>query len=313
MRGHFGRAGMLKQRTLKNSIRATGVGLHTGKKVLMVLRPAPPNAGITFRRTDLDEPVDVPARAENVGETLLGTTLVKDDVRVSTVEHLLSAFAGLGIDNAVIELSASEVPIMDGSAGPFVFLMQSAGIEEQNAPKRFVRIKKGVKVEDGDKWARFDPFNGFKVNFEIEFDHPVFKRRSQAASMDFSTTSFMREVSRARTFGFMRDLEYMRSRNLALGGTLDNAIVLDEYRILNEDGLRYEDEFVKHKILDAIGDLYLLGHSLIGEFSGYKSGHGLNNRLLRTLVADRSAWEEVTFETPADAPISYVAAATATA
>jgi UDP-3-O-[3-hydroxymyristoyl] N-acetylglucosamine deacetylase len=304
---------MLKQRTLKNSIRATGVGLHTGKKVLMVLRPAPPDSGISFRRTDLDEPVDVPARAENVGETLLGTTLSKDDVRVSTVEHLLSAFAGLGIDNAVIELSASEVPIMDGSAGPFVFLMQSAGIEEQNAPKRFVRIKKSVKVEDGDKWARFDPFNGFKVNFEIEFDHPVFKRRSQAASMDFSTTSFMREVSRARTFGFMRDLEFMRSRNLALGGTLDNAIVLDEYRILNEDGLRYEDEFVKHKILDAIGDLYLLGHSLIGEFSGYKSGHGLNNRLLRTLIADESAWEEVTFETPADAPISYVAAAAATA
>jgi UDP-3-O-[3-hydroxymyristoyl] N-acetylglucosamine deacetylase len=198
---------------------------------------------------------------------------------------------------------------MDGSAGPFVFLMQSAGIEEQNAPKRFVRIKKSVKVEDGDKWARFDPFDGFKVNFEIEFDHPVFKRRSQAASMDFSTTSFMREISRARTFGFMRDLEYMRSRNLALGGTLDNAIVLDEYRILNEDGLRYEDEFVKHKILDAIGDLYLLGHSLIGEFSGYKSGHGLNNRLLRTLMADESAWEEVTFDTPAEAPISYFAAA----
>ena len=304
---------MLKQRTLKNSIRATGVGLHTGKKVLMVLRPAPADSGITFRRTDLDEPVDVPARAENVSDTMLGTSLLKGDVRVSTVEHLLSAFAGLGIDNAVIELSTSEVPIMDGSAGPFVFLMQSAGIEEQNAPKRFVRIKKSVKVEDGDKWARFDPFNGFKVNFEIEFDHPVFKRRSQAASMDFSTTSFMREVSRARTFGFMRDLEYMRSRNLALGGTLDNAIVLDEYRILNEDGLRYEDEFVKHKILDAIGDLYLLGHSLIGEFSGYKSGHGLNNRLLRTLIADASAWEEVTFDTPADAPISYVGAATATA
>ena len=202
---------------------------------------------------------------------------------------------------------------MDGSAGPFVFLLQSAGIEEQTAPKRFVRIKKSVKVEDGDKWARFDPYDGFKVNFEIEFDHPVFKRRSQVASMDFSTTTFLREVSRARTFGFMRDLEYMRSRNLALGGNLDNAIVLDDYRILNEDGLRYEDEFVKHKILDAIGDLYLLGHSLIGEFSGYKSGHGLNNRLLRTLMADASAWEEVTFETLQDAPISYVAAAAATA
>jgi UDP-3-O-[3-hydroxymyristoyl] N-acetylglucosamine deacetylase len=299
---------MLKQRTLKNSIRATGVGLHTGRKVLMALRPGPANSGIVFRRTDLDEPVDIHATAENVGETTLGTTLIRGDVKVSTIEHLLSAFAGLGIDNAVVELSSSEVPIMDGSAGPFVFLLQSAGIEEQNAAKKFVRILKRVKVEDGDKWARFDPYDGFKVNFEIEFDHPVFKRRSQVASMDFSTTTFLREVSRARTFGFMRDLEYMRSRNLALGGNLDNAIVLDEYRILNEDGLRYEDEFVKHKILDAIGDLYLLGHSLIGEFSGYKSGHALNNRLLRTLIADRSAWEEVTFETLSDAPISYVPA-----
>jgi UDP-3-O-[3-hydroxymyristoyl] N-acetylglucosamine deacetylase len=302
---------MLKQRTLKNSIRATGVGLHTGKKVLMVLRPAPANHGIWFRRTDLDEPVDIPARAENVGETTLGTTIAVDGAKVSTIEHLLSALAGLGIDNAIIELSADEVPIMDGSAGPFVFLLQSAGIEEQNAPKKFVRIKKSVKVEDGEKWARFDPYDGFKVNFEIEFDHPVFKRRSQVASMEFSTTTFLREVSRARTFGFMRDLEYMRSRNLALGGNLDNAIVLDDYRILNEDGLRYEDEFVKHKILDAIRDLYLLGHSLIGEFSGYKSGHGLNNRLLRTVIADRTAWEDVTFETLQDAPISYVAAATA--
>ena len=299
---------MLKQRTLKNSIRATGVGLHTGRKVLMALRPGPANSGIVFRRTDLDEPTDIHATAENVGETTLGTTLIQGDVKVSTIEHLLSAFAGLGIDNAVVELSSSEVPIMDGSAGPFVFLLQSAGLEEQNAAKKFVRILKRVKVEDDDKWARFDPYDGFKVNFEIEFDHPVFKRRSQVASMDFSTTTFLREVSRARTFGFMRDLEYMRSRNLALGGNLDNAIVLDEYRILNEDGLRYEDEFVKHKILDAIGDLYLLGHSLIGEFSGYKSGHALNNRLLRTLIADRSAWEEVTFETLSDAPISYVPA-----
>jgi UDP-3-O-[3-hydroxymyristoyl] N-acetylglucosamine deacetylase len=286
---------MLKQRTLKNTIRATGVGLHTGRKVLMALRPGPANSGIVFRRTDLDESVDIRATAENVGETTLGTTLIQGEVKVSTIEHLLSAFAGLGIDNAVVELSSSEVPIMDGSAGPFVFLLQSAGIEEQNAAKRFVRILKRVKVEDGDKWARFDPYDGFKVNFEIEFD--------------FSTTTFLREVSRARTFGFMRDLEYMRSRNLALGGNLDNAIVLDEYRILNEDGLRYEDEFVKHKILDAIGDLYLLGHSLIGEFSGYKSGHALNNRLLRTLIADHTAWEEVTFETLSDAPISYVPAA----
>ena len=302
---------MLNQRTLKNTIRATGVGLHTGRKVLMVLRPAPADSGIVFRRTDLDEPADVPAQAHHVGETTLGTTLVYGNTKVSTVEHLMSALAGLGIDNLVVELSAGEVPIMDGSAGPFVFLLQSAGIEEQGAPKKFVRVKKSIKVEDGDKWARFDPYDGFKVNFEIEFDHPVFKRRSQAASMDFSTTAFLREVSRARTFGFMRDLEYMRSRNLALGGNLDNAIVLDDYRILNEDGLRYEDEFVKHKILDAIGDLYLLGHSLIGEFSGYKSGHGLNNRLLRTVIADRTAWEEVTFETLQDAPISYVAAATA--
>jgi UDP-3-O-[3-hydroxymyristoyl] N-acetylglucosamine deacetylase len=304
---------MLNQRTLKNTIRATGVGLHTGRKVLMVLRPAPVDSGIVFRRTDLDEPADVPAQAHHVGETTLGTTLVYGNTKVSTVEHLMSALAGLGIDNLVVELSAGEVPIMDGSAGPFVFLLQSAGIEEQGAPKKFVRVKKSIKVEDGDKWARFDPYDGFKVNFEIEFDHPVFKRRSQAASMEFSTTAFLREVSRARTFGFMRDLEYMRSRNLGLGGNLDNAIVLDDYRILNEDGLRYEDEFVKHKILDAIGDLYLLGHSLIGEYSGYKSGHGLNNRVLRALIADRSAWEEVTFETPASAPISYVAAAAATA
>lgn len=302
---------MLRQRTLKNTIRATGVGLHTGKKVLMVLRPAPVETGIVFRRTDLDVPVEIAARAENVGDTMLGTTVVNGDVKVATIEHLLSAFAGLGVDNAYVELSAPEVPIMDGSAGPFVFLLQSAGIAEQPAPKRFVRIKKTVLVEDGDKWARFDPFDGFKVNFEIEFDHPIFKKRSQTASMDFSTTSFLREVSRARTFGFMRDLEFLRSRNLALGGTLDNAIVLDDYRVLNEDGLRYEDEFVKHKILDAIGDLYLLGHSLIGEFSGFKSGHALNNRLLRTLMADTGAWEEATFDDVSEAPISYMPAAVA--
>jgi UDP-3-O-[3-hydroxymyristoyl] N-acetylglucosamine deacetylase len=300
---------MVNQRTLKNSIRATGVGLHTGTKVLMTLRPAPANVGIVFRRVDLDTPVDIRAHAENVGDTQLGTTLVRDGVKISTVEHLLSAFAGLGIDNAFVEVSAPEVPIMDGSAGPFVFLLQSAGIEEQSTPKRFVRIKKTVRVEDGDKWARFDPFDGFKVNFEIEFNHPIFKKRSQVASMDFSTTSFLKEVSRARTFGFMRDLETLRARNLALGGTMDNAIVLDDFRVLNEDGLRYEDEFVKHKILDAIGDLYLLGHSLIGEFSGFKSGHALNNRLLRTLVATADAWEEVTFETAAEAPISFVSAA----
>jgi UDP-3-O-[3-hydroxymyristoyl] N-acetylglucosamine deacetylase len=300
---------MLNQRTLKNSIRASGVGLHSGKKVLMTLRPAPPDSGIVFRRTDLDEPVDIPAHAEFVGDTTMGTTLHKGEAKISTVEHLLSALAGLGIDNALVEVSAAEVPIMDGSAGPFVFLLQSAGIEEQQEPKRFIRILQSVRVEDGDKWARFDPYDGFKVNFEIEFNHPSFKKRSQTASMDFSTTSFLREVSRARTFGFMRDLESLRARNLALGGNLDNAIVLDDDRILNEDGLRYEDEFVKHKILDAIGDLYLLGHSLIGEFSGFKSGHSLNNKLLRTLIATRTAWQEVTFESLADAPISYVPAA----
>lgn len=296
---------MVGQRTLKNTIRASGVGLHTGKRVLMTVRPAAPDTGIVFRRTDLATLAEIPARADNVGETMLGTSLVVGGARVSTVEHLLSAFAGLGIDNALVEVSAPEVPIMDGSAGPFVFLLQSAGIEEQRVPKRFIRIRKSVQVDDGDKWARFDPFDGFKVNFEIEFNHPIFKRRAQRATMDFSTTSFLKEISRARTFGFMRDLESMRARNLALGGTLDNAIVLDDTRVLNEGGLRYEDEFVKHKILDAIGDLYLLGYSLIGEFSGFKSGHGLNNRLLRTLLADQTAWEAVVFERPEDAPISY--------
>jgi len=299
---------MVGQRTLRTSIRATGVGLHNGKKVMMTLRPAPPDTGICFRRVDLPEPVDILARAANVGETTLGTTLVNGAARISTVEHLLSAFAGLGIDNALVEVTAGEVPIMDGSAGPFVFLLQSAGIEEQAAPKRFIRVKKTVKVEDGDKWARFDPFEGFKVNFEIEFDHPVFKRRLQRATMDFSTTSFLKEISRARTFGFMRDLEMLRAHNLALGGTLDNAIVLDDVGVMNVDGLLYEDEFVKHMILDAIGDLYLLGHSLIGEFSGHKSGHGLNNALLRTLLKDPEAWEEVVFERPEQAPISYMSA-----
>ncbi|MGH8205862.1 MAG: UDP-3-O-acyl-N-acetylglucosamine deacetylase [Steroidobacteraceae bacterium] len=302
---------MLGQRTLRNSIRATGVGLHTGKKVMMTLRPAPANRGIFFRRVDLPQPVDIPARAENVGETTLGTTLVSGEARISTVEHLLSAFAGLGIDNACVEVTAGEVPIMDGSAGPFVFLLQSAGIEEQTQPKRFIRVKKTVEVRDGDKWARFEAFEGFKVNFEIEFDHPIFKRRLQRASMNFSTTSFLKEISRARTFGFMRDLETLRAHNLALGGTLQNAIVLDDVGVMNEDGLRYEDEFVKHKILDAIGDLYLLGRSLIGEFSGHKSGHGLNNRLLRALLADRDAWEEVQFENAEEAPISFVRTQTA--
>ena len=296
---------MIKQRTLKNAIRATGVGIHTGEKVYMTLRPAAVDSGIIFRRVDLPEPVEIRARSEAVGDTSLSTTLVKDGVRVATIEHLLSAMAGLGIDNAYVDLSAPEVPIMDGSAGPFVFLLQSAGIEEQAAPKRFVRIKKSVTVRDGDKWARFDPFDGFKVGFSIDFDHPIFTRKSSTAEIDFSTTSFVKEVSRARTFGFMRDIEMLRERNLVLGGSMDNAVVLDDYRVLNEDGLRYEDEFVKHKILDAIGDQYLLGHSLIGAFYGYKSGHQLNNLLLRTLVADSKAWEEITFTDSADAPISY--------
>ncbi|HLW73720.1 MAG TPA: UDP-3-O-acyl-N-acetylglucosamine deacetylase [Gammaproteobacteria bacterium] len=300
---------MLKQRTLKNCIRATGVGLHTGEKVYMTLRPATPNTGIIFRRVDLEQPVEVHANALNVGDTMLGTTIMNGDVRVSTVEHLLSALAGLGIDNAYVDLSAPEVPIMDGSAGPFVFLLQSAGIEEQNAHKRFIRIKKPVEVHEGDKWARFDPFDGFKVSFQIDFDHPIFKKHTQTATVDFSTTSFVKEVSRARTFGFMRDIEMLRQKHLTLGASLDNAIALDDYRILNEDGLRYEDEFVKHKILDSIGDLYLLGHSLIGAFSAYKSGHGLNNALLRALIAQQETWEEVTYDDAAKAPISYLAPA----
>lgn len=271
----------------------------------MTLRPAAVNTGIIFRRVDLDEPIDVPAKAELVGETMLGTTLVKGDVKVATVEHLMSALAGLGIDNLYVDLSAPEVPIMDGSAAPFVFLLQSAGIEEQNAAKRFVRIKRKVRVEVDDKWAEFTPFDGLKVNFNIDFNHPVFNKLSRSASIDFSSTSFLKEVSRARTFCFLRDVEALRERNLTLGGSMDNAIVLDDYRILNEDGLRYANEFVIHKILDAIGDIYLLGHSLIGEYSAYKSGHDLNNRLLRAMLADREAWEEVTFDDATKAPISY--------
>lgn len=295
---------MIRQRTLKNTIRATGVGLHTGKKVYLTLKPAPVDCGIVFRRVDLDEPVEIQARADNVGDTRLSSTLVKGDVRVSTVEHLLSALAGLGIDNIYIELSASEVPIMDGSAGPFVFLLQSAGIAEQDAAKKFIRIKKSIQVEEGDKWARFDPYHGFKVDFKIDFKHPVFQA-CQEASIDFSSTSFVKEVSRARTFGFMREIELLRQNQLALGGSMDNAIVVDDYRVLNEDGLRYEDEFVKHKMLDAIGDLYLLGHSLIGAFTGYKSGHALNNKLLRALLASESSWETVTFDDKEESPIVF--------
>ncbi|MEW8663325.1 MAG: UDP-3-O-acyl-N-acetylglucosamine deacetylase, partial [Candidatus Thiodiazotropha sp.] len=297
---------MIWQRTLKNVIRATGVGLHTGEKVYLTLRPAAPDTGIVFRRVDLEPPVEIRACAENVGDTRLSSTLVQEGVRVSTVEHLLSAFAGLGIDNAYVDVSAAEVPIMDGSAGPFVFLLQSAGVEEQNKAKRFIRIKRKVEVEEGDKRACFEPFDGFKVSFTIDFDHPAFKERSQFATVDFSSTSFVREVSRARTFGFLRDIEMLRQKELALGGSLDNAVVVDDYRVMNDDGLRYEDEFVKHKILDAIGDLYLLGHSLIGAFNGHKSGHALNNRLLRELINQQDAWEEITFDEPEDAPISYM-------
>ena len=299
---------MIRQRTLKNVIRATGVGLHTGKKVFLTLRPAPANSGINFRRVDLDPAVEIPANPEYVGDTSLSTTLVKDNVRISTVEHLLSALAGFGIDNAYIDLSADEVPIMDGSAGPFVFLIQSAGVEEQNTAKQFLRIKEKVRVEHDEKWAMFEPFDGFKVGFTIEFDHPAFNDKNCQAEIDFSTTSFVKEVSRARTFGFMRDVELLREKNLVLGGSLDNAVVVDDYRVLNEDGLRYDDECVKHKILDAIGDLYLLGHSLIGAFKGYKSGHALNNALLRELIVNEQSWELVSFEDEEKAPISFMQA-----
>lgn len=283
-------------------IRATGVGLHTGQKVYLTLRPAAPGTGVVFRRVDLPQPVEIPADPYAVGDTRLSSCLDKDGVRVSTVEHLMSALAGLGVDNVYVDVSAPEVPIMDGSAGPFVFLLQSAGIEEQNAPKKFIRILRPVEIRDGDKWVRFEPHNGFKLDLSIDFNHPVFDRSSQSVSVDFSTTSYIKEVSRARTFGFMQDVETMRSQGLALGGSLDNAIVMDEYRVLNSDGLRYDDEFVKHKVLDAIGDLYLLGHPLIGAFNGHKSGHALNNQLLRKLVEDRQAWEYVTFDRAEDAP-----------
>ena len=296
---------MIRQRTLRNSIRATGVGLHSGKKVYLTLRPAAINTGIVFRRVDLDPVVEIPATAENVGDTTLSTTLIKDGVRISTVEHLLSAMAGLGIDNAYVEMSAAEVPIMDGSAGPFVFLLQSAGIEEQTAAKKFIRIKREIRVEEDDKFASFLPRNGFKVTFTIDFDHPVFRGRPASAEVDFCSTSFVREVSRARTFGFMHEMEHLRSKGLARGGSVDNAIVVDDYRILNEAGLRYEDEFVRHKVLDAIGDLYLLGNSLIGEFRAHKSGHALNNKLLRALVAQEDAWEVVTFEDSEKSPITF--------
>lgn len=297
---------MLKQRTLKNVIQATGVGLHTGDKVYMTLRPAAVNTGIVFRRTDLDQPIDIPATTEYVGDTTLNTCLMKEGARVSTVEHVLSAFSGLGIDNAYVDLTAAELPTMDGSAGPFVYLIQSAGIQEQNASKKFIRIKKKIQVSDGDKMVYVEPYEGFKVTMNIDFDHPIIRSSHQSAVLDFSSNSYVKEVSRARTFGFLSECEYLRKMNLGLGGSLDNTIVLDDYRILNEDGLRYEDEFVKHKILDAIGDLYLLGHSMIGAFTGHKSGHKLNHQLRLALLSNKEAWEITTFEESAKAPIAFV-------
>jgi UDP-3-O-[3-hydroxymyristoyl] N-acetylglucosamine deacetylase len=299
----------LQQRTLKETVRASGIGLHGGEKVYMTLRPASPNTGIVFRRIDLPEPVDIPANAINVIETMLGTTLEQAGARVGTVEHLMAAFAGLGIDNAFVDLTAPEVPIMDGSAAPFVFLLQSAGIEEQTAPKRFIRVLRRIEVADGDKWVRLDPYDGFRVNVEIDFDHPALRKHRQAFSLDFSSTTFLKEISRARTFGFLRDLESSRARERALGGSLDNAIVMDEYRVLNEDGLRFRDEFVRHKLLDAVGDLYLLGACLIGEFSGFKCGHRLNNLVLRSLLAQPESHETVAFEDQRGSPVSYQLAA----
>lgn len=297
---------MIKQRTLKNAIRTTGVGLHTGDKIHLTLLPAPIDSGIVFRRVDLNPPVEIKASAKNVGETTLSTCLIKEGVRVSTVEHLMSAMAGLGIDNAIVELTGPEIPIMDGSAGPFVFLIQSAGVQEQNAPKKFVRVTKEITLTDGDKLATFLPFDGFKVSFSIEFDHPVFKDRRPQTELEFSSSTFVKDISRARTFGFMHEIEYLRSKGLARGGSMENAIVVDKYRILNEDGLRFEDEFVKHKVLDAIGDLYMLGSSLICEYRAHKSGHSLNNRALRLLLERPDAWELVTFEENQPMPISYI-------
>jgi UDP-3-O-[3-hydroxymyristoyl] N-acetylglucosamine deacetylase len=302
----------IKQRTLRHDIRAMGVGLHTGEKVFLTLKPAAINTGVRFRRVDLSPSVEIPARAEFVGDTTLSTTLAKNGAQISTVEHLLSAIAGLGIDNVIIEVNAPEVPIMDGSAGPFIFLLQSAGIKEQNAAKKFLRVKKRIYTQDGDKWALLEPFEGFKVSLELDFNHPILKKSTQSATLDFSSISYVKEVSRARTFGFMSDYEWLKANNLALGGSLHNAVVLDDYRVINEDGLRCEDEFVKHKILDAVGDLYLLGMSLIGSFSGFKSGHALNNLLLKDLLKDKFAWEIVTFEKDT-APIVFLNPATSTA
>ncbi|WP_114785129.1 UDP-3-O-acyl-N-acetylglucosamine deacetylase [Vibrio tetraodonis] len=297
---------MIRQRTLKEMVKTTGVGLHSGRKVTLTLRPAAANTGVIYRRTDVNPPVDFPVDAQSVRDTMLCTALVNDEgVRISTVEHLNAALAGMGIDNIIVEVDAPEIPIMDGSASPFVFLLQQAGIEEQNVAKRFIRIKKPVRFEDGDKWAEVVPYNGFRMDFEIEFNHPAIESDEQHLLFDFSSQGFVKDISRARTFGFMRDIEYLQSQNLCLGGSFDCAIVLDEYRILNEEGLRFENEFVTHKVLDAIGDLYMCGHPIIGEFRAFKSGHGLNNQLLRSVLADQEAWEWVTFEEEATSPVAF--------
>lgn len=299
---------MIFQRTVQKMVKTTGVGLHSGNKVTLTIKPAPANAGIKLVRTDLVPAVVIPALAEQVRETTMCTALVNNDgVRISTIEHLFAALAGLGIDNAIIEVDAAEIPIMDGSASPFVFLLQSAGIEQQSAAKKYLKIKRTVRVEDGDKWAELRPYNGFKVNFAIDFSHPEIARSQQHMMMDFSTDAFVRDISRARTFGFMRDIEYLRANNLALGGSMENAVVLDEYRVLNPDGLRYEDEFVKHKILDAFGDLYVSGHAIVGEFCAYKTGHALNNQLVRAMLAQQDAWDLVSFDKEADVPVSFIA------
>lgn len=296
---------MVKQRTLKRTVQATGVGLHTGKKVTLTLRPAPENTGIIYRRTDLAPPVDFPVNAKSVRDTMLCTCLINDnDVRISTVEHINAALAGLGIDNLIVEVNAPEIPIMDGSASPFVYLLLDAGIEEQNAPKKFIRIKETVRVQKGDKWAEIAPYDGFKIDFTIDFNHPAIDASSQRYQLEFSSEEFIRQISRARTFGFIRDIEYLQSQGLGLGGSLDCAIVVDDYRVLNEDGLRFEDEFVRHKMLDTIGDLYMSGHNMIGAVTAYKSGHALNNQLLQTLLDDTSAWEFVTFNDEESVPVA---------
>jgi UDP-3-O-[3-hydroxymyristoyl] N-acetylglucosamine deacetylase len=299
---------MIKQRTIAKSISSIGVGLHKGEKVTLTLRPAPDNTGIVFRRVDLNPIVDFKVSPELVGDTVMCTCLINDDgVRLSTTEHLMAAVAGLGIDNLFIEVDSAEIPIMDGSANPFVYLLLEAGISEQKKAKKFIRIKQKVRVEDGDKWAEFVPHHGFRMDFAIDFDHPVISETKQRMKLDFSAASFIKDISRARTFGFLQDIEYLRANNLALGGSFDNAVVLDEFRVLNQDGLRYEDEFIKHKILDAIGDLYMAGYSILGEFRSYKTGHALNNQLLSAVLAEQANWEFVSFDKEAQMPISYLA------